>query len=142
MLKRECLYHRMKCTTFNRKVHMQNNLQYFTQSPALPSPTATRRLTECRFIFHETVVFNSLASWIFSTFQSFQCFSRRMVQSIKNKYKEELYLLKSSWSNPNWFQFTHWRGKSQFPKSSIKVVIWQFCFKDTSIQYTNSAKEI
>ena len=98
-----------------------------------PPPTAMRRLTEYRFIFQETIIFNPLTSWTFSTFQSLQCFSRRMVQNIKNKYKKELYLLKSSWSNPNWFQFTHWRESSQFPKSSIQVVIYQ---------YTNSTKEI
>ena len=38
---------------------MQNNLQYFTQSPAVPSPTA-EGLIECGFIFQERQKFYSL----------------------------------------------------------------------------------
>ena len=39
--------------TFNRKAHVQNDLQYFTQSPALPPPTAEKRLIEYGFNFQE-----------------------------------------------------------------------------------------
>ena len=49
-----------------------------------------------------------------------------------------LSLLKKS--NPDWFQFTYWRKKNQFSKSSIEVIIWKFCF--LVWWYTNSAKEI
>ena len=51
-----------------------------------------------------TIIFNSLTSWTFSTFQSLQYFFRRMAQNIE---KWKLYLPKNSWSNANWFQFTY-----------------------------------
>ena len=62
-------------------------------------------------------------SWTFPTFQSLHCFSGRMAQNIKDNKN-----LKNSWSYPNWCQFMYWWEKSQFPKSSIEVSIWQFCF--------------